>query len=157
MYSHNSNVSFQKWILTTHIQKQLLTAFLKEIIIVSQILITKSNPSLPIYSWFHIKGTWGVHTFNGDYLSIPKCTGRAVSTFFMKSPVCNTSCIKVRSWKRFGSAVCYTKYTIYLSLSTQRADLNLFRGTYCILHIFMHLIWFDIVIFFSVLVGIIII
>ena len=27
------------------------------------------------YSWFHIKGTWSVHSFNGDYLSIPKCTG----------------------------------------------------------------------------------
>ena len=22
------------------------------------------------YSWFHIKGTWSVHAFNGDYLSI---------------------------------------------------------------------------------------
>ena len=27
------------------------------------------------YSWFHIKGTWSVHSFNGDYLSILKCTG----------------------------------------------------------------------------------
>ena len=24
-----------------------------------------------LYSWFHIKGTWSVHSFNGDYLSIP--------------------------------------------------------------------------------------
>ena len=24
-----------------------------------------------IYSWFHIKGTWSVHTFNGDHISIP--------------------------------------------------------------------------------------
>ena len=31
--------------------------------------------SLIIYSWFHIKGTWSEHSFNGDYLSIPKCTG----------------------------------------------------------------------------------
>ena len=23
------------------------------------------------YSWFHIKGTWSVHSFNGYYLSIP--------------------------------------------------------------------------------------
>ena len=23
------------------------------------------------YNWFHIKGTWNVHLFNGDYLSIP--------------------------------------------------------------------------------------
>ena len=35
-----------------------------------------------IYSGFHIKGNWSVHSFNGDYLSIPKCTGS-----FMKSPV----------------------------------------------------------------------
>ena len=27
------------------------------------------------YSWFHIKGTWSVHSFNGDYLSIPEGTG----------------------------------------------------------------------------------
>ena len=33
-----------------------------------------------IYSWFHIKGTWGVHSFNETiYLSL--------RTFFMKSPV----------------------------------------------------------------------
>ena len=24
-----------------------------------------------IYSWFHIKGTWSVHSFNGNYLTIP--------------------------------------------------------------------------------------
>ena len=28
-----------------------------------------------IYSWFHIKDTWSVHSFNEDYLSISKCTG----------------------------------------------------------------------------------
>ena len=28
-----------------------------------------------IYSWFHIKGTWSVHSSNGDYLSIPEVTG----------------------------------------------------------------------------------
>ena len=33
--------------------------------------------------------------------------------------------------KWFGSAVCDTMYTIYLSLSTQTADLNLLRGTRC--------------------------
>ena len=27
------------------------------------------------YSWFHIKGTWSVHLFIGDYLSIPETTG----------------------------------------------------------------------------------
>ena len=27
------------------------------------------------YSWFHIKGTWSVHSFNGDYLSISQGTG----------------------------------------------------------------------------------
>ena len=27
------------------------------------------------YSWFHIKGTWIVHSFNGEYLSIPEGTG----------------------------------------------------------------------------------
>ena len=26
------------------------------------------------YSWFHIKGTWSVHSFNADYLSIPEGT-----------------------------------------------------------------------------------
>ena len=28
-----------------------------------------------LYSWFHIKGIWSVHSFNGDYLSIPEGTG----------------------------------------------------------------------------------
>ena len=28
-----------------------------------------------VYSWFHIKGTWSVHSFNGVYLSIPEGTG----------------------------------------------------------------------------------
>jgi len=28
-----------------------------------------------IYSWFHIKGTWIVHSFIGDYLSMPEGTG----------------------------------------------------------------------------------
>ena len=28
-----------------------------------------------MYSLFHIKGTWSVHSFNGDYLSIPEGTG----------------------------------------------------------------------------------
>ena len=28
-----------------------------------------------IYSWFNIKVTWSVHSFNGDYLSIPEGTG----------------------------------------------------------------------------------
>ena len=28
-----------------------------------------------LYSWFHIKGTWSVHSFNGDYLSISEGTG----------------------------------------------------------------------------------
>ena len=27
-----------------------------------------------LYSWFHIKGTWSVHSFNGDYLSNPEGT-----------------------------------------------------------------------------------
>ena len=27
------------------------------------------------YSWFHIKGTWSVHSFNVDYLSISEGTG----------------------------------------------------------------------------------
>ena len=27
------------------------------------------------YNWFHIKGTFSVHSFNDDYLSIHKCTG----------------------------------------------------------------------------------
>ena len=27
------------------------------------------------YTRFHIKGTWSVHSFNGDYLSIPKGIG----------------------------------------------------------------------------------
>ena len=27
------------------------------------------------YNWFHIKGTWSVHSFNGDYLSIAEGTG----------------------------------------------------------------------------------
>ena len=33
------------------------------------------------------KGTWSVHSFYGDYLSIPKSGQGAVGTFFMKSPV----------------------------------------------------------------------
>ena len=39
------------------------------------IIFIKENVPL-LYSWFHIKGTLSVHFFNGDYLSIPKCTGR---------------------------------------------------------------------------------
>ena len=27
------------------------------------------------YSWFHIKGTWSVHSFNGDCIPIPEGTG----------------------------------------------------------------------------------
>ena len=27
--------------------------------------------SLVLYSWFHIKGSWSVHSFDWDYLSIP--------------------------------------------------------------------------------------
>ena len=27
------------------------------------------------YSWFHIKGSWSVHSFNGDYLYIPSEPG----------------------------------------------------------------------------------
>ena len=33
--------------------------------------------------------------------------------------------------KGFGSAVCETIYTIYLSLCTQTADPNPFGGTHC--------------------------
>ena len=35
--------------------------------------------------------------------------------------------------KAFSSADCYTIYTTYLSLSTQSAGANAFRGTTCIL------------------------
>ena len=34
-----------------------------------------SKAIIIIYSWFHIKGTWNVHLFNGDYLSTPEGTG----------------------------------------------------------------------------------
>ena len=27
------------------------------------------------YNWFHEKGSWSIHSFNLDYLSIPKCPG----------------------------------------------------------------------------------
>ena len=30
---------------------------------------------------FYIKGTWSVHLFNGDYLSIPEGTGSCVYLF----------------------------------------------------------------------------
>ena len=33
------------------------------------------------YSWFHKKGTFSVHSFNGDYLSIPEGTGSCVYLF----------------------------------------------------------------------------
>ena len=33
------------------------------------------------YSWFHIKGTWSVRSFNVDYLSIPLCTGSCAYLF----------------------------------------------------------------------------
>ena len=46
----------------------------------------KSRPVTHSYSWFHIKGTWSVHSFNGDYLSIPEGTG-SCEYLFMKSPV----------------------------------------------------------------------
>ena len=38
------------------------------------LLLTYSSKSWT-YSWFHIKGTWSVHSFNADYLSIPEGTG----------------------------------------------------------------------------------
>ena len=31
------------------------------------------------YSWFHLKGSWSVHSFNGDYLSIPSAHRYVVS------------------------------------------------------------------------------
>ena len=31
------------------------------------------------------KGSWSVHSFNGDYLSIPECTG-SYGNLFRKSP-----------------------------------------------------------------------
>ena len=34
-----------------------------------------SNLELVTYSWFHIKGTFSVHSFNEDYLSIHECPG----------------------------------------------------------------------------------
>ena len=43
------------------------------------------------YRWFHIKGTWSVYSFNGDYLSIPSAQV-AVCTVFMKSPVLKLIC-----------------------------------------------------------------
>ena len=33
------------------------------------------NSNRSLCSWFHIKGTLSVHTFNGDYLSIPEGRG----------------------------------------------------------------------------------
>ena len=38
------------------------------------------------YSWFHIKVTWSVHSFNGDYLSIHSAQVTE-GTFFRKSPL----------------------------------------------------------------------
>ena len=38
-------------------------------------LVREKNYETAItYSWFHIKGTWSVHSFKGDYLSIPEGT-----------------------------------------------------------------------------------
>jgi len=42
---------------------------------------------LVCYSWFHIKGTWSVHSYNGDYLSIPKCTGSCGYLFHEKPSI----------------------------------------------------------------------
>ena len=44
------------------------------------------------------------------------------------SKYCNVPAV---SRKRFGSANCHPIYTIHLSLCTQTADLNPFRGTHC--------------------------
>ena len=40
-----------------------------------------------VYIWFHIKGTWSVHSFNEDFLSLSPQV--SMGTFFMKSPVYN--------------------------------------------------------------------
>ena len=40
-----------------------------------------ASTGLFCYSWFHIKGTWSVHSFNGDYLSIPEGTGNCEYLF----------------------------------------------------------------------------
>ena len=40
-----------------------------------KIWLTKLQLSEGTYSWIHIKDTWSVHLFNGDYLSIPEGTG----------------------------------------------------------------------------------
>ena len=33
--------------------------------------VCNRNIKIKQFNQFHIKGTWSVHTFNGDYLSIP--------------------------------------------------------------------------------------
>ena len=46
---------------------------------------SKADEHLHKYSWFHKKGTFSVHSFNEDYLSIPERPGSY--KYLLKSPV----------------------------------------------------------------------
>ena len=43
--------------------------------------IVRTSVCIYVVQLIHIKGTWSVHLFNGDYLSIPETTGSCWSHF----------------------------------------------------------------------------
>ena len=73
------------------------------------------------YSWFHIKGNWSIHSFNGDYLSIPEGTGSCEYLFHeIHGMYTNVIVFKVLTpWKRGSicrSSTCLLSGTSWRSL-----------------------------------------
>ena len=56
---YSSNIDFFRGSYGIIIEKRPFISYACTLIIISK------------YSWFHIKCSWSVHSFNGDYLSIP--------------------------------------------------------------------------------------
>ena len=73
------------------------------------------------YSWFHIKGTFSVHSFNDDYLSIPERPGSYKYLFHEIPGIYTAGFIK-----KVLSVYTHSMTTIYLSQSTQVAKSTFF-------------------------------
>ena len=74
---------FTKWILRIDLHRKMWLQILKKLLsqhLVIEIYRKSEHNQIPgktryfiwlsWYSWFHIKGSWNVHSFNRDYLSI---------------------------------------------------------------------------------------
>ena len=65
------------------------------------------------YSWFHIKGTFSVHSFNDDYLSIPEHPGSQEYLFHEIPGI--LYCIIFKNVKSFFNWKVYKWYKVYVS------------------------------------------